>query len=347
MRVPVAATVLAALLVTLVPARVASAAAKPKVDEIVLGNGTRVIGELRSMSKGRLELKTDDMGTIQIEWGNVVQVTAPEYFEVEDMQGRLHFGALRPAPQGSVLEVVNTLGAEPLALGMVARIQLVEARFWARISGSLDAGVSFTSASELLQVNVDGDVLFRRPKFELSADAHAVASRQPEVDNTRRGSLTLSYRRIFSNGNRLIAQGMMETNRELGYDWRASFTGGWAKYLARNTRNELIGGAGLAVNHEVAIEGEETTNLEAAIGFSYANFAYDFPNTDIELNATTFLGLNQWGRFRLEASASLSREIFRDFYLGLKGYESFDSDPATEGATRNDWGATVSLGWRF
>ena len=338
--------VLVAVVMAIGPSR-AAAAAKPKVDVIVLENGTSVVGELRSMSKGRLEVKTDDMGTIQIEWGNVAQVTAPEYFEVEDMSGRLHFGALRPAGEGRAIEVFNTLGAVSLPLVRVARIHLVESNFWARISGSLDVGASYTSASELFQVDLDGEIRFRRPKFEFAMEADAVATRQPDVDETRRGSVTVSYGRMFSNGQRLVAKGMIEKNEELGYEWRSSFTGGWARYLARNPRNELIGGLGLAVNKEVPVEGEETTNLEAAIGLNYANFAYDFPNTDIQVGVNTFLGLTQWGRFRLEANARLSREIFRDFYLGLKGYESYDSAPATEGAEKNDWGATVSLGWRF
>lgn len=323
------------------------ASAALKVDVIVLENGTRIVGEIRSMSRGRLELKTDDMGTVQIEWGNVTQVTAPEYFEVEDMHGRLHFGSLKPAAGGKGLQVENILNGPALALEEVARIQLVKSTFWDRISGTVDAGASYTSATELLQLDLDGEARFRRPKFELSAAADAVLTRQPEVDDTRRGSLTLSYRRLFSNGQRIVAQGAIEQNRELGYEWRSSFTGGWARFLARNTSHELVGGAGLALNHEVPVDGEETTNVEVALGLNYANFAYDFPNTDIEVGASGFLGLNQWGRFRLEASARLSREVFRDFYLGLKGYESYDSQPATLGAQKNDWGLTLSLGWRF
>jgi hypothetical protein len=89
---------LVALAVILVTAGVSVAA--EKVDVVVLQNGTRVVGEVRSMKRGRLELTTDDMGTVQIEWGNVVQVTAPGLFEVEDMHGRLRFGALRPAADG-------------------------------------------------------------------------------------------------------------------------------------------------------------------------------------------------------------------------------------------------------
>ena len=45
--------------------------------------------------------------------------------------------------------------------------------------------------------------------------------------------------------------------------------------------------------------------------------------------------------------ASLKRELVKDFYLSLRGYESYDSRPATEGARRNDYGITFALGWTF
>jgi hypothetical protein len=117
--------------------------------------------------------------------------------------------------------------------------------------------------------------------------------------------------------------------------------------LARDLRNELVGGAGLALNREKPVEGESTTNVEAVAGLDWANFAYDFPNTDIRVTVFGYLGLNQWGRFRLEASASLRREVFSDFYVGVKAYESYDSDPATEGAQQNDWGLSLTFGYSF
>lgn len=65
--------------------------------------------------------------------------------------------------------------------------------------------------------------------------------------------------------------------------------GGWARALVRDARNELVGGGGLSVNREKPVEGESTTNLEAAAGFDYSNFASDFPNTDIHVNAMGYL----------------------------------------------------------
>jgi hypothetical protein len=331
----------------LLAAVVPSAGAAPKVDVVVLRNGSRVIGELRSMSKSRLELKTDDMGTLQIEWDNVSQLTAPEFFEVEDMNGGLHFGSLRPGPGEDTLEVVADWGTDELPLWQVARIQLVKSGFWDKFKGSLDAGAGYTSATELLQLDFDGDLRFTRPRFEAFAKASAVLTQQPEADDTQRGSLTLGYTRIFPNRHRAFTQGTLEQNQELGFDLRSSLVGGWGYMLARDQRNQLVGGAGFSVNREKPVEGESTTNLELVFGMDYANFAYDFPNTDIQVTAFGYLGLNQWGRFRLEASASLRRELFSDFYFGLKGYESYDSDPATEGAQKNDWGLSLTLGYSF
>jgi hypothetical protein len=174
-----------------------------------------------------------------------------------------------------------------------------------------------------------------------------VVTQQPEADDTRRSSLTLGYTRIFPNRHRIFAQAALEQNRELGFDLRSSVQGGWAYALARDRKNQLVGGAGLAVNREKPIEGESTTNLEAVLGFDYANFAYDFPNTDIQISTFAYFGLNHWGRFRLEASASLKRELFSDFFFGLKGYESYDNEPPTAGAQKNDWGLSLSLGFSF
>jgi len=338
---------LAAALVVVAASAGASAAAAAKVDVIVLKNGSRIVGEIKQMTKSRLELGTDDIGTLQIEWDNITEITAPEYFEVEHMNGGLYFGALKPGATADTLEIVADWGNDQLPLREIVRVQLVKSGFWDKFNGSLDAGAGYTSATELLQLDFDAQLRYTRPRFEAFAQADAVMTRQPEADDTQRSSLTLGYTRIFPNRHRIFAQGLLEQNQELGFDLRSSLLGGWAYALARDRKNQLVGGAGLSVNREKPVEGESTTNLEGVVGFDYANFAYDFPNTDIELHLFSYFGLSQWGRFRLEANASLKRELFSDFYFGLKGYESYDSEPPTAGAQKNDWGLSLSLGYSF
>jgi hypothetical protein len=212
--------------------------------------------------------------------------------------------------------------------------------------GQLDRRRASYSSTELLQLDLDGEINYRRPKFEARATANAVLTQQPEAEDTQRGSLTLSYTRLFSNRNRVFAQSTLEQNRELGFELRTSLVGGWSTFLARNARNELLGGAGLSVNREKPVEGESTTNLEAAFGFDYANFAYDY-RTRTSRRGQGFRGPQPVGPHPARGERHPEARAVPDFYFGLKGYESFDSDPATEGAARNDWGLTLSLGYSF
>ena len=275
-------------------------------------------------------------------------MTAPEFFEVEKMSGGLLFGSLRPGPEEGTLEVVADWGTETVPLLEVARIQLVKSSFWSRFKGSIDVGGSYTSASELLQLELDGNLRFRRPKFEAKATANAVADpaagrgRHPaELPRPRLHAPVLQPAPASSPG-----RPSSRTASSASSCAAACWAAGPVRSL-RDARNELVGGAGLSVNREKPVEGETTTNLEAAAGFDYANFAYDFPNTDIQVAAMGYLGLSQWGRYRLESSASLRRELFSDFYFGLRGYASYDSEPATEGAQKSDWGLTLTLGYSF
>jgi hypothetical protein len=104
---------------------------------------------------------------------------------------------------------------------------------------------------------------------------------------------------------------------------------------------------GLSLNRERPTEGEETTNVEALLLLSYDRFAYDFPKVDIAVSAAGFASFTEGGRYRLDLEARLKRELVRDFYATLRGYESYDSRPATEGAPTNDYGVTFALGWTF
>jgi hypothetical protein len=49
----------------------------------------------------------------------------------------------------------------------------------------------------------------------------------------------------------------------------------------------------------------------------------------------------------MEATASAKREIASDFYVSLSIFDSYDSKDPSTGASKNDWGPTLSIGWTF
>ena len=61
---------LASCFAPLVPAR---RYAQGKTDVVTLANGDRITGEIKRLDRGRLEFKTDDAGTLYLEWDKLVQ----------------------------------------------------------------------------------------------------------------------------------------------------------------------------------------------------------------------------------------------------------------------------------
>jgi hypothetical protein len=223
----------------------------------------------------------------------------------------------------------------------------LDTSFWRRLDGSLDVGASYTSASSLFKLDLAGNLGVERPGFEAELDASSTYSSQPGVEDTRRNHVSLTYERRFENRWVALVQGQLEQNRELGFDLRGSAGVGGGRYLAQGRRDKLLAGLGLSVNRERPTQGESTTNVEATAVLRYDRFSYDFPKVDIAVVVAGFASLNEGGRYRVELDASLKRELVKDFHATLRGYESYDSRPATQGVPTSDYGITFALGWSF
>ena len=82
--------------------------AREKADVITVRNGDRITGEIKSLAYGRLTLETDSMGTVNIEWPDVVRVESPQKFLIEDTGGNLIYGHIDRDPQAGYLSVAGT-----------------------------------------------------------------------------------------------------------------------------------------------------------------------------------------------------------------------------------------------
>src|SRR5271170_6767954 len=81
-------------LVPLLAALLAGRAEADKTDVVVLLNGDHLTGEIKGMSRGQLDFKTDDAGRFSIEWVKIARVTSKHIFEVELSSGKKYYGTL-------------------------------------------------------------------------------------------------------------------------------------------------------------------------------------------------------------------------------------------------------------
>lgn len=318
-----------------------------KTDVVTLVNGDRVTGEIKAYGSGRLTVDTSHSSWIKVKWSLITSISSDKQFDVETIDGIHHYGALAPSDPPGRLVIVSGPQTVTVDFFDVFGLSPVYQTFWKRWEGSLDLGFNYTQSSNLVQFNFDFEGTYRVREAQIVTDLTAFFSRQDDVTAASRGSFGLRYDRFI--GKRWILEGGLglDRNIQLGLDLRESLGVAGGRYLIQTNQAWLVVFAGFTGNHEIPVSGEDTDSLEGVVGGRYSYFMYDFPKLTVATALAVFPSFTVSGRVRLEASASVKREIISDFYLSIALFDSFDSRDPTTLEPKNDWGPTLSIGWQF
>jgi hypothetical protein len=347
---------LAGLATCLVPAALGA----DRTDVVVLANGDRITGEVKKLERGRLQYRTDDVGTIRVEWDEIVEVTAKEHFQVELDTGERFFGSLAPATEKRRMQVIGEEETVAVEHASIVRISPIEETFWGRLDGSLDLGFSFTQASDesQLSLNLEANYRSRRRLDTLELESALTSKVVEEVedgtvvraveDKTERNSLEFTQLRYLKKRRVVWSIAQLQRNTELNLDLRSLIGGGLGIIFIQTNRTllSLGGGLGVSQEHFSTLAGGRS-GTEVILVLDYSTFTYDYPSTEISASLVVFPSLTESGRVRLEFDSSLRRELVKDFYFNLRLFDSFDNKSFVEGAEENDWGVVTSLGWTF
>jgi len=326
--------------------RPAEGAAPPRTDVIVIANGDRLTGEIKQLDRGELQVKTNDIGTIDIKWDKVVQVSSVRQFEVETVSGQRFIGSLR-APSPGHVEVVGIDTTVVLVLSEVVTIRPLGQGWLRGLEGWLDVGFSYSRGSGVAQLNGDFSASRKRPSYETTLAASGVLTRQEDQEDSSR--LSLSYRYWRLQGERWLIGGIAgaDRNTDLGIEVRGSIGAGVGYRILKNNRNVFIASTGAMVNREVPIDGETTTNVEGLVALNYSLFMRNYPKTYVDVVSQLVPSFSNAGRVRYALDVSVRREIWRDFNVGVSLYDNYDNRPPSEGTLNNDVGISFTIGWVF
>lgn len=324
-----------------------SAALAARTDQIVLTNGDHLTGEVVGLRQGKLKVKTDDAGTLSIEWDKIASLTTAERYDLTTRAGLRLFGRLRPGPPGNMVIAAEDGREANVPMGDVVSFDAIKARFFQRIDGSFDLGGSYTQSSGVAQLSLATDATYRRPAYAYAASLSMNFTRQPESPDSSRYVLQTAYTRFRENQWFLNALGLFEGNEDLGFTFRGTGAMSLGRFLRRSGRVELLVAGGLAAGREIPVEEDTVTNVDALAAADLSVFAYDYPTMRIDLAVLVFPSLNDPGRVRVNLNGKFKRELFRDFYFSISGYNAFDNRPRGADAEQNDVGASLSFGWSF
>jgi hypothetical protein len=326
-----------------------------KTDLVVLTNGDRITGEVKQLSYGQLQFKTDDIGTLNIEWDKIRSLTTTQLLLIEMVSGQRYYGRLIPgsAEAGSLNIMGNETGKGPeqqyqLALGDIARINVLDyGNLLDRIDGSISLGYSFAQSTGVSVFNLSASMQSRNRQRFWSVNLDTQLTNQDAGPASERWSLVGTVSRPLKQKS-YYREGTMAFTRndELGLELRSLVSGGLGRYLHVTPFSEWRASAGLAASRERGTDGTQRNNLELQLSTDYRLFRLDTPKSTIKTSVTVLPSLSDWGRWRGEASLDLRRELVKDLFFDVSVYDSFDNRPA-DGASTNDWGVTTSIGYSF
>jgi len=325
-----------------------AAVAQGRTDVVSLANGDHITGEVVALERGQLEFKTDDAGTLYLEWDKLVSLLAPNrVVEVGTADGRRFVGTLGPAASRSI-DVITTDGPVTLTMTETTVITPIGRSFWSKLDGSIDSGFSYTRSSGVAQLNLNSETVYRRPAFRARVAASlTLTEKQDDDDRDDRGSLEISYLRYRWQRWFITGAGRFETNESLGLEFRSQVGVAAGPRLINTNRAQMSAGAGLAFNHEQGVDVQSTDNVEGLLVFQTSYFTYDRPKTNLDIALQYYPSFSDLGRQRLQFDAGVKRELLKDLYVSLNGYDTFDSRPPNPDAEKNDVGVVASIGWSY
>lgn len=324
------------------------ACAVEKTDVVELKNGNRLTCDVKGLERGLLEASTDSMGTVKIEWKDVVRLESSETFRVELDDETTLFGSLVPAADAGYLRVRSAGEVTDIRIERVVVLSPFESSFWDRIDGHVSFGMSYTRASDVAQVNFGFGATYNDRDNRASLQASSISTVEDDDSTTARHDIALDYRRFLGSGWYALGIAGLQRNDQLGID-RRTYTGlGFGQALLRDSRRLLALTAGVTVNREdTAQRGANQTTAEALVAAEFAIYDLESPTTDLSAAVTVFPNLTDTGRVRIQFDARLRKELITDFFLDLTFYSTYDNEPPSFGASSTDYGFVTSLGYSF
>lgn len=321
-------------------------------DVVILKNGDRLTGEIKSLQRGELRFKASYMAeAVRLDWTKVQRLESKSQFLIYLMNGQRFTGSLQVASATELGNENFVIGVEKDRLRVnqidVLRIAPVEEMFWRQLEGSIDFGFSFTSGNDQYQAQLLATTTYRRGTHTMTASVDSVFSGQPKGTSTARKQFTFDYTKQLSP--KYYVGGLLDflSSDQQSLDLRTTAGGLLGRNMLQTERTRFsifAGAAGTREKYSAIVNQRKATNADALTGFDFQTFRFNA--TDIRSRVMFFPSLSNPGRMRMQATSDLRIKIAKDLWWGFHFYENFDSKPPIS-ANKNDLGISTSVGWKF
>ncbi len=315
-------------------------------DTLIVSNGDRIIGDLKSLSRKVMVFDTDYADSeFKVDWDEVNSVSTVTQVIVHTNANQRYVGQINYSP--GVKKVLMVTADEVLTLNTsdIVSIETFDTNFFERLSISIAAGYSFAKANSVQQFSSSASASYTGDKWKFSMAYNGLVASQEDVETSRRNSGRIKANRdVGGKGYSFFGVDLLEST-EQNLDLRATTSMGMGIYFIRKNGLLLQGGAGLAFMNEKygSPDSNRKNNMEGLFAIDFD--AYDIGDFSITAGTTMYPSFTTKGRMRLNSDVSLKWDLPLDFYIKASFVHNYDSKPQTEGVDKGDYVFQTSIGW--
>lgn len=318
-----------------------------KNDTIYLLNGDRITGEVKSFDKGLLQLSTDAMRKVNIEYEDINTMFSNKYFEFRTHSGYRYYGSMLNSGTTGSIDVVTAEDTIPKPLWDLVQISRIKQRFFQRIDGSIDIGLNYTKSIDVFQYSINGNATYRSNNYSTRFEVTSILSDYGDKVAVNH-DIGINLTRYFEHKWFSRFQFDAQKNTELNLDLRLQAGPAMGYDIVRTTPMRLYSLIGVLANKEIQIEpNTESINLEALFSFNYYLYRYRSPKIDISTGLDIYPSLSDFGRIRLAYNLTGKYEVLTDLFISLTYYNNYDSRSGENGESLDDYNFITSLGYSF
>ncbi len=321
---------------------------RDKSDVVVLRNGNNINGDIVYLRFGILQVSTNDMGTLNIEWPSVRSISSKFSFAVETTEGVKLYGLIDTSSDGKEVIIREGETATKISLANVERIDQYSPSFLKRINGNLAVGFSYSKSSAISVGSVNFDSNYRSTSNDVSLAFSSNSTKDTDGSTTSRNLISTTVLFLRQSRNFWGLVGSAERDQELGIDARLVGGAVLGRRLVQASWTELTGTIGVVAAQEwIAGSSAADTSTEGVIGASWRVFKFSAPETTLQFDLQVYPSISDTGRYRATGDFSLTHKLIGDLTVGVTGYLSYDNKPPVATAETSDYGVTFNLGYSF
>jgi hypothetical protein len=329
--------------------------ARESTDVIIMNNGDRLTGKIKSLKSGVLSVSLDYVdGTISVDWLKVARFESSQLFVVLTQSGSSYQGSLVTSEatpgQPVIIHVTDTGGTTvDIERSKIVRMSQTSEELHQRFSGDINLGVIHSKGNQATQYNFGTDVQYLRERWAAQASYSSSLSANSGSTTSTRNQVQLSSYHLLPIHN-YFYEGLGNFLQSSVQGIRLQTTlGGGIGYFFKDTNTstiDLVGGfAWQGTDYSASVVRQPPQNVAAAL-LALEVELFKFKKTNLDVKASLLPALSDPGRVRFNTNASYYLKLFGNLSWNLSFYGNWDNQPPP-GFSGSDYGTSSGLTWTF